>query len=85
MPAQLKAIREVPFARLLCEMVSDMQSIQPWPMRKISDANQRQSCRNYPSLDLVAWKDPIARERTVLVKQGNTLNYFLIYNVVKQK
>jgi len=51
-------------------MVSDMESIQPWPMKKISDSNQRQSCNNYSSIDLTPWKDPLAKVRTTRVEQG---------------
>ena len=47
-----------------------MQSIQPMPMRKVAFYNQRQSCRSYPQIDLLPFRDPLAISRMVDIEQG---------------
>jgi len=64
-------------------MVSDMQSIQPSPMKKISASNPRQPCRYYPEIDLVAWKDPYEIDSATNFDQGISrffLDYILTLN-----
>ena len=59
LPDQLTEIRKVTLARILCDNVEDIRSIQRWPFRHFETGNPRSSCSSsaIPEVDFWAWED----------------------------
>jgi len=55
---QLRAIRKVTFARIICDTVGGTQTIQPNPFLQPSVVgNRRKPCNQFPALDLSQWAE----------------------------
>ncbi|KAL3855411.1 hypothetical protein ACJMK2_014622 [Sinanodonta woodiana] len=60
-PDQLKALRKVGLASVLCENVKFLQSVPKDPFLLQSCSNPLISCSDVPKLDLTPWKQPTAK------------------------
>lgn len=59
-PEQLQGLHSVSLARLLCDNVPELLSIQRWPLRHVSASNIKSLCNNpeaFPQLDLTLWQE----------------------------
>ncbi|KAK3611774.1 hypothetical protein CHS0354_014125 [Potamilus streckersoni] len=59
-PDQLRSIRKVSLASVLCENVKYLQSVPKDPFLSQSCSNPLVSCSDVPKLDLTPWKQPYA-------------------------
>ncbi|KPM10364.1 oxidase/peroxidase-like protein, partial [Sarcoptes scabiei] len=57
-PEQLKEIRNVKLARILCEASDEMETIQIYPLLAAHpNSNPRVNCDDLPEMDLSSWRD----------------------------
>ncbi|CAK8685029.1 salivary peroxidase/catechol oxidase-like [Clavelina lepadiformis] len=54
---QLNALRSASFSRLICDVMPDMETIQPHPMRVDGFGNYKRPCQNFQALDLRPWQE----------------------------
>ena len=67
---QLSAIRRYSFPRVLCDVVNDMLTIQPRPLRNVGPKNRRAACTTFPSFDLSPWQEHRASREDEYTEQG---------------
>ena len=67
---QLSAIRRYSFPRVLCDVVNDMLTIQPRPLRNVGRDNRRAACTTFPSFDFSPWQEHKASKENDYTKQG---------------
>ncbi|ROT69526.1 hypothetical protein C7M84_012293 [Penaeus vannamei] len=81
-PDQLKEIRKVTLARVMCDNLDDIDDLQPNVFRPPTEngRNVRKSCEGdeIPSLDLGAWKEHVDTEFPGLQYAGGNLNLSVI-------
>ncbi|XP_037780731.1 chorion peroxidase-like [Penaeus monodon] len=81
-PDQLKEVRKVTLARVMCDNLDDIDDLQPNVFRPPTEngRNVRKSCEGdeIPRLDLEAWKEQVDTEFPGLQYAGGNLNLSVI-------
>ncbi|XP_066966449.1 peroxidase-like [Macrobrachium rosenbergii] len=82
-PEQLRELRKVTLARVLCDNLDDIDEIQPFVFRPPTEngRNLRVSCSNeesIPTMDLSFWKEEVDSQFPGLLYAGGILNMSLI-------
>ncbi|KAK7075710.1 hypothetical protein SK128_019714 [Halocaridina rubra] len=81
-PEQLKAIRKMSLARVLCDNLDDIDEIQPLVFRPPTEngSNARRSCDTggIPTLNMNAWKEEVDTQFPGLQYSGGFLNMSII-------
>uniref|UniRef100_A0A4D5R9W0 Chorion peroxidase n=1 Tax=Scolopendra viridis TaxID=118503 RepID=A0A4D5R9W0_SCOVI len=70
-PDQLREIRKVSLARIICDNTDLIKSSQPEVMKVPSGSNQLTPCQNLPQLDLRMWREGNERENAIVQQQVN--------------
>ena len=72
---QLASIRGYEFPRILCDVIRDMTTMQPWPLKQVSADNLRRRCSTYTTLDFTPWQENRRSENAnAAIKQGKVHN-----------